>query len=161
MCDEQMRRAARACALRVLSRREHSAYELAHKLRARGYASQLVEALVAELSQEGWVSDARYAAALVQDRFSRGYGPLRIRAELRHRGVDEALADSHLQWSDAEWSRHAQQLCAKRFGDCSAASRKEQDRRFRWLLNRGFTREQIRKLFQGKGARMTVRAPVE
>lgn len=161
MGDEQMRLAARACALRVLSRREHSACELAHKLRGRGYASGLVEELVAQLAREGWLSDARYAAALVEDRRSRGYGPLRIRAELRHRGVDEALADSHLQWSEAEWSQLAQRTCAKRFGDASAASRKERERRFRWLLNRGFTREQIRKLFQDNGARTMVRAPVE
>ena len=161
MGDEQMRRAARARALRMLSRREHASRELVCKLRERGYAPPMVEALVAELAQEGWVSDARYAAALVQDRCSRGYGPLRIRAELRHRGVDEALADSQLQWSDAEWSRLAQQWCAKRFGEPSAVSRKERERRFRWLLNRGFTREQIRKSFQGKGARMPVRAPVE
>lgn len=148
--DEQIRRGARECAVRLLSRREHSAHELARKLRQRGYASPVVETVVAELLLKCWVSDERYAAALVHDRRSQGYGPLRIRAELRHHGVEEALADSHLQWDDADWIRLAQRLCVKRFGALRSASQRERQRRFLW--NRGFTRDQIRKVLENSGA---------
>ncbi|MCO6440974.1 MAG: regulatory protein RecX [Nitrococcus mobilis] len=158
MPDEQMRQAARASARRLLSRREHSAYELVHKLHQRGYALTLVEAIVAELAREGWVSDARYAAALVYERRSRGYGPLRIRAELSQHGVEAALVESHLRCDDAEWIRLAQRCCVRRFGDPANASLKERERRFRFLLNRGFTREQIRKALQGIGARTNDRS---
>lgn len=158
MPDEQMRQAARASARRLLSRREHSAYELAHKLRQRGYAPPLVEAIVAELARGGWVSDARYAAALVYERRSRGYGPLRIRAELSRHGVEAALVESHMQCNEAEWICLAQRCCLRRFGEPSSASPKEQQRRFRFLLNRGFTRDQIRKALQDIGARANDRS---
>ncbi len=161
MSDDQLRQAARVSARRLLSRREHSAYELVCKLRQRGYALPLVEAIVAELAREGWVSDARYAAALVYERRSRGYGPLRIRAELSQHGVEAGLAESHLQCNDAEWIRLAQRCCAKRFGDSADAPVKEQERRFRFLLSRGFTHDQIRKALQDLGARAIDRSCME
>lgn len=150
--DEQMRREARECAVRLLSCREHSAHDLTLKLRHRGYAPGAVEAVVAELARERWLSDERYVAALVRGRRSQGYGPLRIRAELRHHGVDEALADPHLQWDDADWIQLARRLCAKRFGDRSGTSQRERERRFRFLFSRGFTREQIRRVLEDRGA---------
>ncbi|HET8700353.1 MAG TPA: regulatory protein RecX, partial [Nitrococcus sp.] len=89
--DERMCQEVRECALRLLSRREHSTHELALKLHQRGYAPCVVEVIIAELARERWLSDERYAAALVYSRRKQGYGPLRIRAELRHHRVDEAL----------------------------------------------------------------------
>lgn len=143
MRHEQICREVRECAMRLLSRREHSVRELTLKLRQRGYPPPAVEAVVAELAREHWVSDERYAAALIHGRRSQGYGPLRIRAELRHHGVDEALTDLQFPWDDADWIQLAHRLCAKRFGGRSSASPQEQERRFRFLLNRGFTREQV------------------
>lgn len=149
---EQMRREVRECAVRLLSRREHSLHELTLKLRQRGYASPIVEAVAAEFARKRWVSDERYAAALAHGRRRQGYGPLRIRAELRHHGVVETLADPQLPWDDADWIQRAQHLCTKRFGDCASASPREWERRFRFLLNRGFTREQIRRVLEDRSA---------
>src|SRR5699024_155 len=118
MRDEPMRREVRECAVRLLSRREHSLHELTLKLRQRGYAPPIVEAVVAEFARKCWVSDARYAAALAHDRRRRGYGPLRIRAELRQHGVAETLTDLQLAWDDPDWIQRAQDLCAKRFSGC-------------------------------------------
>lgn len=152
MSNEQMRREVRECAVRLLSRREHSAHDLTLKLRQRGYTPAVVEAVVAEFARERWVSDERYAAALIHSRRNQGYGPLRIRAELRHHGVDEALADPQFPWDDADWIQLAQRLCAKRFGDRSGASPRERERQSRFLLNRGFTREQVRKVLKDRSA---------
>ena len=151
MHGEQTRQEARACALRLLARREHSQHEMALKLQQRGYEPPVAEAIVAELAREDWVSDARYAAALVLGRRKRGYGPLRIRAELRHHGVEEELAESHLACSEAEWIQLAQRLCAERFGESPRLSRRERERRARFLLNRGFTRGQARKVVEPTG----------
>lgn len=150
--DEQNRRQARDCALRLLGRREHSAEELSHKLCQRGYPPAVVETVVAELARERWQSDARYAAELIHYRRRQGYGPLRIRAELRQHGVEEAFGNPQLQWDDADWAELAQRARAKRFGVCSSLSPRERERQFRFLLNRGFTREQARRVFEGRGA---------
>lgn len=150
MHDEQMCREVRACAVCLLSRREHSAHELTLKLQQRGYTPLVVEAVVADLAREYWVSDERYAAALIHSRRSQGYGPLRIRAELRHHGVDEALTDLQFPRGDADWIQLARRLCAKRFGDCSSVSPQERERQFRFLLNRGFTRDQAYKALEDR-----------
>ena len=54
-----------------------------------------------ELEQENLLSDARYTEAYIRQRGARGYGPDRIRQELRQKGVDgcllaEAMASSRL-----------------------------------------------------------------
>lgn len=150
--DEQHWREARDCALRLLGRREHSADELMRKLCQRGYAPAVVETVIAELARERWQSDERYAAELIHHRRKQGYGPLRIHAELRQHGMEGVLGNPQLQWDDADWAELAQRARTKRFGACSSLSLRERERQFRFLLNRGFTRDQILRVFQGRGA---------
>ena len=49
------------------------------------------------LEDIGAVDDAGYAAALVRHYGGKGYGPARVKEELRRRGVDRALWDAALE----------------------------------------------------------------
>ena len=49
------------------------------------------------LEDIGAVNDAAYAASLARHYGGRGYGPARVREELRRRGVDRALWDAALE----------------------------------------------------------------
>src|SRR5689334_5576587 len=84
--DEQ-HKSIELTALRLLARREHSVEELRHKLLRRGYAATPVETVVRQLANRRLISDVRFAGALVRTRSARGYGPVRIRAELRRQGI--------------------------------------------------------------------------
>ena len=127
----------RELAIRLLARREHSARELAHKLAARGCAADTIEQVLAELRDEGLQSDARFAEAHVHARLQRGYGPLRIRAELAERGIDEHLAEQALSpWAD-EWAERARAEWRKRFGR-APRDRREWARQARFLQGRGY-----------------------
>ena len=102
-------------ALRLLTRREHTRLELQHKLARRAFAAELIEQVLDELTRDDLLSDARFAELYTSQRADKGYGPLRIAAELRERGVDPQLADQALAVLDDFWPENLVRLARKRF----------------------------------------------
>ncbi|MBA4284669.1 MAG: hypothetical protein C0434_03970 [Xanthomonadaceae bacterium] len=134
--------AARERALRALGRREHSARELTRKLTHDGLDQAHASEIVGELSESGWQSDQRYAGLLTRSRIAQGYGPLRIRAELSSRGVDEALIRAALDDAEPDWLDIVRRLHDRRFNR-PASTPKERASRYRYLAARGFTSSQV------------------
>lgn len=141
--------AARKQALDMLARREHSGAELRAKLTAKGFPSEIIRAALMELRQSGWLDDARFAEAFIRARSDRGYGPARIRAELKERGIDDDLISSYLDVHDPSWTRRLRNVWNKRFAAKRPGSYAEKARQMRFLQSRGFTVEQIRSVIDG------------
>jgi len=129
--------------LSLLARREHSWLELRHKLAARGYDDAEVDQVLAQLEQERLLSDERFAETYVRTRRERGFGPLRIRAELQERGVADELIARHLEAASDTWRELARDEHRRRFGDVRPADFKERARRARFLQGRGFPVEVV------------------
>jgi len=138
-------------ALRLLARREHSRRELSQKLSARGWGRAQIRAVLDALVERGYQSDARFAESYVRARVDRGYGPLRIRAELRERGIEEGIVESVLhEYADA-WPERLAAVREKRFGGEVPADFHERARQTRFLVQRGFSLEQIRDTLTRSG----------
>lgn len=152
MNDDGSAGRARHSALRLLARREHSQYELRRKLKARGYGERLVDELVAELITERLLSDTRYAEAMVTNRASRGYGPLRICMELRDRGVAEGIVDKVLQEAEVDWDERLRHTHDRKYGEIAVESFKTWASRAQFLNNRGFSVDAIRRVIGNYGA---------
>lgn|GEM_PF-333352 len=129
---------ARELALRLLTRREHGAGELARKLQQRGVPRDEAQETIAEMAEQGWQSDERFAAQFAADHAARGDGPLKIRAALQARGVKEGSIAQALDELDADWLELARQAYRKRFGASASKSPDEQARQTRFLMTRGF-----------------------
>ena len=136
-----------ATALRLLARREHSELELRHKLATRKFADAVIDAVLAELLDEGLLSNRRFAELYVRGRFERGYGPARIQAELRERGIDSDLMEQTLAELSQLWIDSAARQRNKRFGRRLPDEYRERTKQMRFLQQRGFTGEQIRAVF--------------
>jgi regulatory protein len=81
-------------ALRILARRDHFRAELEGKLRQRGFASAEVDAALARCDALGLIDDEGLASRFAEVRATEnGWGPRRIEAELRRRGVDRGTAE--------------------------------------------------------------------
>ena len=143
---------ARHSALRLLARREHSQYELRRKLKARGHGERVVDGLLAELITERLLSDTRYAEAMVTNRASRGYGPLRICMELRDRGVAERIVDKVLQEAEVDWDECLRHTYDRKYGEMAVESFKNWASRAQFLNNRGFSVDAIRRVIGNYGA---------
>lgn len=122
----------------LLARREHSFAELLRKLLQRGAPEELAEIELERLQSEGLLSDARFCEAYVYSRSQRGFGPVRLREELRHRGVADSLIDAVLYDEVWDWTDLAQKAFAKRFPDGQAEDLKERVRQQRFMQYRGF-----------------------
>ncbi len=150
MCGDE-RQAAYEAAVRLLAVREHSRKELVRKL-ARRHDSEAVAQALDRLADEGLLSDARFAEEYVRSRMEKGFGPLRIRAELRERGVDEPLIEAVLEPSGAHWRQRLVELARRKFGDQPPADRRDLGRRARFLAGRGFPDHLIRELLLDESA---------
>lgn len=76
-------------ALEMLDRRALSEKELRDKLAAKDCADGDIDHVVALCLDYGFVNDGQYACMLARYYAAKGYGPGRLRMELRRRGVSE------------------------------------------------------------------------
>ena len=132
----------------LLARREHSELELSRKLASRGFDPDIIETTIGALVAERLLSNSRFVDSFIHSRLQRGSGPQKIQAELRARGLDDALISDSMAGFDAEWPVLARQVREKRFGSSLPADFKERSRQMRFLQQRGFTSEQISGLFR-------------
>ena len=79
----------RIAAMDLLARREHSLEELRRKLKRRFANEDLVEGELQRLKDENLQSDERYADSFLRQRSARGYGPRRVRHEMRQKGLSD------------------------------------------------------------------------
>jgi regulatory protein len=131
--------------VRLLAAREHTRAELQRKLSSRGYPADVVSAVLDDLAERGLQSDERYTEQYVALRTRKGYGPLRIRAELGERGVPETLIEAWLDPRDPDWRARLREVASAKFGADRPIDRKEMARRVRFLEYRGFAADQIRR----------------
>lgn len=140
-------------ALRLLARREHSQRELRTKLSSRGYEAGEIARTLDRLAGRGLVSDERFAEVFLRSRLERGQGPLKIRAQLRERGVDAPLIDAALKKAAMDWDRCAATARSRRFGEAPPGDREEMARQARFLRGRGFSEGQVARAVLREDAR--------
>ncbi|MCP4897139.1 MAG: regulatory protein RecX [bacterium] len=82
-------------ALQLLARRDHFAAELKEKLTRKGHLADEIDEALTRCVDLGLVNDEKLAERFAQLRSAdRGWGPHRILAELRKRGVEPSVAGS-------------------------------------------------------------------
>ena len=134
-------------ALRLLARREHSRAELARKLEAAGFAREDIALLLDALQEKNWLSDQRFAESYVADHQARA-GSIKLAYDLRQRGVPDSIIENVLRDNhDSEISR-AREVWRKKFGSVPTDVG-QKARQIRYMQNRGFTPEVIRRAIGG------------
>jgi regulatory protein len=139
-------RSARKVALDLLARREHAREELRCKLAARGFDEAEITSALNALEAKRWLNEARFAENYIFARQARGFGPVRIRMELKERGVADSIIDEHLDAQADQWRDLLYAQYRKRYGDKPAHEYKERARRARFLQQRGFPVDMIGRL---------------
>jgi regulatory protein len=150
---EQYQQIKDSC-LRLLARREHSQKELQDKLTLRGFNRSDSQAVIAELSQQGWQSDERYAESYVRQRIKKGYGPVRISYELKQRGVDGVDLESVVEDLAGSWLDVLEQVYLGKYTNDEYLTVKEWLKRNRFLQQRGFSGSLIKTLFSKLGIKL-------
>lgn len=138
-------------ALGLLARREHSCHELQQKLLQRfPDTSESIHPVLMRLIDEGYQSDARYVEVYIRSRMNKGFGPQRLRQELRLRGIKQhVIDDAFRRMSQESEGKHIENLLLlwnKKFKSLPKDSR-EKFRQMNFLRYRGFSSKEIEDLF--------------
>jgi regulatory protein len=136
----------RVAAMNLLARREHSRLELERKLSKRFGDHDVVNEQLDRLAAERLQSDRRYAESFLRQRIDRGHGLLRIRQEMRQKGLPVALIDAALEAESPDWHGLAAETFRRKFGDLPADDIRDKARRSRFMQYRGFELEHYRHL---------------
>ena len=154
----------RLAAMDLLARREHCSHELLVKLskrfRRRACTDEQVQDVLLALTDEGLLSDERFALSTVRQLVSRGYGPRRITETFRQQGIEGYLSSALATAFDGpiDWYAEAASAYQKKYhgdaimGDWDARQR-ERAKRMRFLQYRGFDAEVCQAMvFDGSAA---------
>ena len=134
-------KAARLAAGDLLSRRAWTEVELTRRLVRRGAPPEVAAAVVTDLKGRGYVDDAAFARHFVETRAARGYGAARLAADLRARGVAQAVVSAALSTLDAGAQlERARGLAGRRLAALRRVAPERAAGRLRdYLLRRGFS----------------------
>lgn len=130
-------------ALRLLSMRDHSQFEIKQKLLKESFQDKTILRVLENLSDYGLCDDARMLMHSLESELAKGLGINKIKMKLKIKGfsefdIEEALELLCIEDYDQVASNTAKRLINKFDLD----DRKGRDRAYRMLRNKGYTHEQ-------------------
>jgi regulatory protein len=107
-----------------------------------------IEAVLNDFEARAWLSDERFAQALVRRRSER-YGVRRVADELERAGIETGLISQLTgELKESEYDR-AKALWTRKFGQIPT-EQKERARQYRFLISKGFSPELVAKVIGGR-----------
>lgn len=130
-----------ADALKYLSLKPRTAYEISLRLGEKGWGQTTIEDVLARLQSEGYIDDAVYAQEWVSQRVrNRGKGKLWVRHELRQKGVSKPHIEEALgRLSEDDEYDSALQLGSKKWRSLSGEMSDKKRKTGAFLQRRGFS----------------------
>ena len=139
-------------ALRILTGRDHSKYELTQKLEQRGFTAHDIEKAVSECERFNYINDERTSRVYIRQLILKGYGEKRIRYEMNKKGlkgerIQNILSETVAEIDELDGAERILDKNLKRF-ERESDLKKRRDKIYRFLNVRGFSQETIRKLIK-------------
>ena len=140
----------RLAALDLLARREHLRRELEIKLARRFSNAEagVIAKILQQLTAENLQSDQRFCESYIRARSGRGYGPERIRGELRRKGAEADIIELEMASCGTDWMMLARHTRVRKFGEAIPTEFKEKSKQQRFLQYRGFSGELASSTFK-------------
>ena len=133
-------------ALDLVSRREHSRYELMQKLDKRyPNTTPIIEDVLDKLETNKILDDERFAEMYLNSRARKGFGPKKIEVELNSRKVNSLFISNAIEAYET-WLENAQKVLKKKFKDQKPVDYQSKMKQKQFLFSRGFSAPIIDKL---------------
>lgn len=95
---EEGRFAIKSYLLKLLSRRDHARKELLDKARRKDYPKEVIESVLDELQEKGFINDTDFAEKYAADKCTlRKWGPVKIQSHLYKKGIPKSIAYQGIQ----------------------------------------------------------------
>jgi regulatory protein len=134
-------------ALRILTPRDHSKYELVQKLKQRGFGSEDIEDAISACVRFDYINDIRTTELFIRQLKRKGFGKKRIQLELTKKGlkgdrIQGILDQSVSETDEREGAARILKKNIKRF-EREKDRLKRRDKIYRFLHARGFSQRAI------------------
>ena len=145
-------------AIRILAMRDHSEQELRRNLAAPVMSKNGPEALnvtpeevdkVVEWCIENrYLDDERFVRQFIASRSRKGYGPARVRQELKQKGISRETIESAMRECVIDWAQLAKEQAQRKYGEPLPTVFAEKVKIQRFLLYRGYLMEDIQEIWR-------------
>ena len=139
-------------AVRILTNRDHSKYELKQKLQQRGFGSKAIKTVISECERLNYINDKRTAHVYISQLKRKCFGKRYIRMALRKKRLSGAAIEKILSenYPAVDEYAHAGRLLEKRMKTFVRETdpKKRSDKIYRFLYSRGFKTEIIADLMR-------------
>ena len=133
-------------ALDLVSRREHSCYELIQKLNKRFPETMpVIEDVVKKLVTNNILNDERFAEMYLNSRARKGFGPKKIEMELHSKKIDSSFIATAIAEYD-NWAENAENELLKKFKGIKPNDFNSKMKQKQFLFNRGFSTQIIEQI---------------
>jgi regulatory protein len=130
---------ARDTALRYLSTKPRSRCEVARRLEEDGYPQAVVNHVLLLMVKYRYINDAQYARDFMESRTKQGYGPYRVKQELKQKGINEEYIDRAALFTAGDDKKYIREwFVKKRIEEPAALDPRERKRCVNALMRRGF-----------------------
>ncbi|MBA7638559.1 Regulatory protein RecX [subsurface metagenome] len=149
MSDDEGQR-AREAAFRLLAVRARSARELQQRLRQKRFPPKIIDQVIDDLQAKGYQSDEEFARLYAREKWNNsGWGPARVRRELRAKGIAQELTDQVVDetYADVDLAEAVLSLAQKRWHTTKGLPTETRRRRaVSFLQRRGYDWETINRV---------------
>lgn len=131
--------------IELLARREYSYGELEQKLLPLAQNENLVYTVLDWMVEMGLQCDTRFTEMFIRSKALGGYGPVRIRMELKQKHIAAErveMAFEELE-ADLDWSQEVDRLIEKKAHNQDMSDMKIKNKIMAFLQRRGFNLDQI------------------
>jgi regulatory protein len=139
-------------AVRILTHRDHSRYELKQKLQKRGFASEVIDTVIIECERLNYIDDKRTARLYFSQLKRKRFGIRHIRMALKKKRLYSAAIEDFLleNYAKIEERKNADKLLEKKMKTFNREEdlKKRRDKIYRFLYSRGFNKDVITDLIR-------------
>lgn len=139
--DEHLKRAV-DYVLGLVAKKEYSVLEVRRKLSSR-YPEEIVEKCLKYCIDRNYVSDERFAKMYVRFRFHGNYGPVRIRYELKEKGICESIAEESLSDPEYDFEETLRDLVQRKASSTDLGDYGARSKLAAFLVRRGFESSRV------------------
>ena len=130
-------------AVRILTNRDHSKYELKQKLQQRGFGSKVIKTVILECERFNYINDKRTADVYISQLKRKGFGKRYIRMALRKKrlsgtSIENILQENYTEDDELEIAGRLLEKKMKTF-EREAGLKRRNDKIYRFLYSRGFS----------------------
>ncbi|MEW5785337.1 MAG: regulatory protein RecX [Bacillota bacterium] len=140
MIDDTFKKKARSMVLRWLGYRQRSLRETRAYMEKKGFYGLIIDQVITELLEYGYLNDECFAADLIRSYLRRGFGPRRARLELLSKGIDGATIERLIaeHFDSAGDLARAGEILHKRANSSAVIDERWIRRQAAFLARRGF-----------------------